>query len=82
MWLPTPIYEKTPQVWLLMAALFVVLALYIGFAYKYTIPYVLLGLFCAGRGIQVWRIRRNFRRAATADGEVSDDTLIQAAGNY
>lgn len=82
MWLPTPIYEKTPQVWLLMALLFVVLALYIGFAYTLTIPYVLLGLVCAGRGIQVWYMRRNFRRAAMTDGEVSDDTFIRAAGNY
>lgn len=82
MWLPTPIYEKTPQLWLLMAVLFIVLALYIGLAYKLTIFYVLLGLFCAFRGIQVWRMRRNFRRAAAAEGEVSDDTLIEAAGNY
>lgn len=82
MWLPTPIYEKTPQVWLLMAVLFVVLALYIGFGYKYTIPYVLLGLFCAGRGAQVWYMRRNFRRIPTAGSEVNDDTLIEAAGNY
>jgi uncharacterized protein HemY len=82
MWLPTPIYEKTPQMWLLMAVLFVVLALYIGFGYKFTIPYVLLGLFCAGRGIQVWRMRSKFRRAAASDPEASDDTLIEAAGNY
>ena len=82
MWLPKPIYEKTPQVWLLMAVLFVVLALYIGFSYVFTIPYVLLGLVCAVRGFQVWRMRTNFRRAATTESEVSDDTLIEAAGNY
>jgi hypothetical protein len=41
MWLPTPIYERTPLLWLLMAILFVVLALYIGFAYKLTIFYLL-----------------------------------------
>ena len=82
MWLPTPIYEKTPQLWLLMAVLFVVLALYIGFAYKLTIFYLLLGLVCAVRGFQVWRMRRNFRRAAAEGSDVNDDTLIRAAGNY
>lgn len=82
MWLPTPIYEKTPQVWLLMAVLFIVLALYIGFAYKLTVFYLLLGLVCAGRGVHVWYIRKNFRRAAAEEASVSDDTLIEAAGNY
>ena len=82
MWLPTPIYEKTPQMWLLMAVLFIVLGLYIGFAYKLTFFYLLMGLVCAARGIHVWHMRRNFRRAAAAEGEVSDDTLIEAAGNY
>lgn len=82
MWLPKPIYEKTPQLWLLMAVLFVALGLYIGIAHKFTILYVLLGLFCAGRGIQVWRMRRHFRRVTREGAEVSDDTLIEAAGNY
>ncbi len=82
MWLPTSIYEKTPQVWLLMAVLFIVLSLYIGFAYIFTIPYVVLGMVCAVRGVQVWHMRRNFRLATAAEAEVSDDTLIEAAGNY
>lgn len=82
MHLPTSLYEKTPQVWLLMALLFVVLALYIGFGHKLTIYYVLLGVVCAARGAHVWRMRRNFRRAALAGTEVDDDTLIKAAGNY
>ncbi len=61
--------------------MFVVLALYIGFGYKLTIFYLVLGLVCAARGVQVWRMRRNFRRAV-ALGEINDDTLIEAAGNY
>ena len=82
MWLPTPIYEKTPQMWLLMAVLFVVLALYIGLAYKLTIVYLLLGVVCGVRGVRVWQMRRKYRRAAAAGDEASDDTLIRAAGNY
>lgn len=80
MWLPTPIYERTPQLWLLMAALFVVLGSYIGFAYPLTYFYVLLGFVCLVRGTLVLRMRRNYRKAQAESG--GDDTLIEAAGNY
>lgn len=80
MWLPTPIYERTPQLWLLMAVLFVVLGSYIGFAYPLTYFYVLLGIVCAVRGAQVLRMRKSYRVAQAERG--TDDTLIEAAGNY
>jgi hypothetical protein len=75
MWLPTPIYEKTPQLWLLMAVLFVVLGIYIGFAYPLTYFYVLLGVVCGVRGLQVWRMRTSFRREQAEKGEVNNETL-------
>ncbi len=81
MWLPAPIYERTPQLWLLMAVLFVVLGLYIGFAYKLTYFYVLLGIICAIRGIHVSRMRSNFRQTTPADAETGDGTLAETAGN-
>lgn len=81
MWLPTPIYERTPQLWMLMAVLFVVLGLYIGFAYKLTILYLALGLLCAGRGFHVLRIRRNYRRDRRLEVETDADPAIDSAGN-
>jgi len=78
MWLPTPIYERTPQLWLLMALLFLVLGLYIGFGYKLTYFYVLLGVACGVRGAQVWRLRLNFRRE---NSEIDGDPLAEPAGN-
>lgn len=79
MWLPTPIYERTPQLWLLMAALFVVLGAYIGFDYALTYFYVLLGTICGVRGVQVWRMRTNYRRAADgAPGAAGDTAASQA----
>jgi hypothetical protein len=78
MWLPTPIYERTPQLWLLMAILFVVLALYIGFAYKLTIFYLALGIFCAVRGFHVLRMRRDYRRENNA---ADAKPALDAAGN-
>jgi uncharacterized protein YjeT (DUF2065 family) len=82
MWLPTPIYERTPQLWLLMAVLFVVLGLYIGFDYKLTYFYVAVGFICAVRGLQVLRLRKSYRRMAGEDSDGADDTLIRAAGDY
>ena len=78
MWLPTPIYERTPQLWILMAVLFVVLSLYIGFAYKLTIFYLALGVYCAVRGFRVLRMRRNFRHDKA---DIEADPAVEAAGN-
>ena len=79
MWLPTPIYERTPLLWLLMAILFVVLALYIGFAYKLTIFYLGLGVFCAGRGLHILSMRRNYRRKHSVEAEFDADRGAEAA---
>ncbi len=81
MWLPTPIYERTPQLWLLMGGLFVVLGLYIGFAYKLTVFYLALGVFCVGRGVHVRRLRSNYRRASNGEAELGEDPATEAAGN-
>ena len=82
MWLPTPIYERTPQLWLLMAVLFVVLALYIGFDYPLTYFYVTLGIVCGVRGVRVLRMRRSYRKSTGDEAGTNEDTLIRAAGDY
>lgn len=81
MWLPTPIYERTPQLWLLMAVLFVVLAAYIGFNYVFTYLYILLGIVCAVRGIQVRRMRLEYRRATAHESAEVGETAARTAGN-
>jgi low temperature requirement protein LtrA len=80
MWLPTPIYERTPQLWLLMAALFLVLALYIGFAYKFTAFYLALGAICAVRGIQIISMRRKHRGGVGTAAALCDEQAAEAAG--
>lgn len=81
MWLPTPIYERTPQLWLLMAVSFVGLALYIGFAYKLTILYLALGGFCAFRGLQIIAMRRKYRDVESAEAALGDNHAAEAAHN-
>jgi len=81
MWLPTPIYERTPQLWLLMALLFVVLGLYIGFGYKLTYFYVLLGVVCCMRGVQVWHLRLNYRRETPDVAQMEGAPIAEPSGN-
>ena len=81
MWLPTPIYERTPQLWLLTALLFVVLSLYIGFDYALTYFYLLLGIICAVRGAHILHMRRTFRRAAEHVAETGDEALAEATSS-
>ena len=81
MWLPTPIYERTPQLWLLMAVLFVVLGAYIGFQYALTYFYVLLGIVCAVRGVQVRRMRANYRRMTRGQPEAAAEPVTEPAAN-
>ncbi|KPK56218.1 MAG: hypothetical protein AMS22_02040 [Thiotrichales bacterium SG8_50] len=80
MWLPTPIYERTPQLWLLMAVLFVVLGSYIGFAYPLTYFYVALGIVCAIRGVRVLRMRRTYRQAIIEAVENVEESFAEPAG--
>ena len=81
MWLPTPIYERTPQLWLLMGLLFIVLGLYIGFAYTLTYLYVLLGGFCGGRGVHVLQMRRRHRGKSHDATEIGDASLVEPEGS-
>ena len=81
MWLPTPVYERTPQLWLLVGALFIALSLYIGFAYKLTYFYVLLGGVCGGRGVHILQMRRNYRQASRAEADIGGNGLVEPVGS-
>jgi hypothetical protein len=63
MWLPTSVYERIPEFWVLMGLLFFALGLYVGFGYSLTFLYLGIGVGCFIRGIFVqvlrWRYRAN-----------------------
>lgn len=71
MWLPTPIYEKVPQFWLLLGLLFLVLGLYIGFGFEVIYFYLALGILCTFRGFWIRLLRLRFREPE--DDSNSDD---------
>jgi len=64
MWLPSPIYERIPQFWLLMGLLFVAFGLYLGFDYQLIFVYLGLGALCIGRSVWIFQTRRIFRAKA------------------
>jgi hypothetical protein len=58
MWLPTPIYERVPQFWLLLGLLFMTSGTYLGFEYMLSFAYFGVGAFCA-----VWSVMLFVKRA-------------------
>jgi len=59
MWLPTSLYERVPQFWLLLGLLFMITGLYLGLEYNMAFLYVGVGAACIlwGVAVVVWRHR-------------------------
>ena len=66
--LVTIVFERIPMVWLLLGLLFIAGGLYLGFDYKLTFVYLIVGAFCSLYGLLLFiflRIERP-RQAATS----------------
>lgn len=61
MWLPTPLYERVPQFWLLLGLLFMIAGLYLGIEYNSAFLYVGVGAACVLWGAAVVAWRRRYR---------------------
>lgn len=84
MWLPTPVYEKIPQFWLLIGLLFVALGLYIGFEFELIFYYLALGVVCVIRSLWIHVLRRRFRGKTQDSIDTpadNDDTGITPVGH-
>jgi hypothetical protein len=62
MWLPTPVYERLPQIWFLLGLLFITGGLYLGLDYPISFLYGALGILCCLSGICVALLRLRHRR--------------------
>ena len=49
--LVTIVFERLPMVWLLLGLLFIAGGLYLGFDYKLTFVYLIIGAFCSLYGL-------------------------------
>lgn len=63
MWLPTPIYERVPQFWLLLGLLFMSSGTYLGFDHALTKVYFGTGIICCFWGGWIFVMRLKNRRA-------------------
>ena len=73
MWLPTPLYERAPQFWLLLGLLFISAGTYLGFEHTMAFVYFGVGFFCIAWSAGIIVMRNKFRRRYTA-AEVTDMT--------
>ena len=63
MWIPTPIYERIPQFYVLIGLLFMSSGLYLGFDFKLTFVYLGTGIFCFVWGLRIFLMRLVYRKA-------------------
>ncbi len=64
--LPTPVYERMPQVWFLLGLLFIANGLYLGFYFQMTFLYIGFGFVCCAYGVGIHLMRLNHRQVPAA----------------
>jgi len=62
MWLPTPIYERIPQFWLLLGLLFMSSGTYLGFDYSLSFVYFGVGFVCCIWSLWIFSMRLRSRK--------------------
>ena len=80
MWLPTPIYERVPQFWLLIGLLFMSSGTYLGFDYALSFLYFAVGILCVVWGGVIFVRRARYRSSPTRKPiptNVEEDTQKQ-----
>jgi hypothetical protein len=65
MWLPTPLYERIPQFWLLLGLLFMSSGTYLGFDYSLSFLYFAVGFACVIWSVTVYVKRGRYRSNPT-----------------
>lgn len=63
MLLPTPIYERVPQFWLLLGLLFMSSGTYLGFDYSLSFLYFGVGFVCSLWSLWIFSARAHARKA-------------------
>ena len=62
MWLPTPLYERIPQFWLLLGLLFMSSGTYLGFDYSLSFVYFGVGFACCIWSLWIFSMRLSSRK--------------------
>lgn len=61
MWLPTPLYERIPQFWVLLGLLFMTSGTYLGFDYSLSFLYFAVGFACVIWSVVIFVRRSRYR---------------------
>ena len=61
MWIPTPVYERTPHAWLVIGLVFMSSGLYLGFSYSWSYFYFCVGVACCLFSMWVFSMRLHYR---------------------
>ena len=69
MWLPTPLYERVPNIWLVLGLLFIAYGIYLGLDLPPSIGALIMGLFCIVYGFGISLLRSRYRQKHSADGD-------------
>jgi len=74
MWLPTPVYERIPQFYVLLGMLFFANGLYLGIEFEITLYYLGAGIlsFLYGLGIFIARMIRRQRQASISSAATTE----------
>ena len=78
MFLPTPIYERLPQFWLLLGLLFMSSGTYLGFDYSLSFLYFGVGFVCCLWSMWIFTKRLAFRKVPQDNEQHSDDAEDQS----
>lgn len=71
----TIVFERLPMVWLLLGLLFIATGLYLGFEYKLTFVYLIVGAFCSLYGLLLFIFLRIERPKKSAASTLSPDFI-------
>ena len=76
MWIPTPIYERIPQFWLLLGLLFMSTGTYIGFDYKLSFLYFGVGFACSIWSLCIFSMRLKHRQSKQQETEQNAEPAV------
>jgi multisubunit Na+/H+ antiporter MnhC subunit len=72
--LPTPIYERAPQYWLLLGLLFMASGVFLGFEYWLSYVYLGVGMICVAWSIYIVVMRARHRGVEETPVAANDDS--------
>ena len=79
MWLPTPIYERIPQFWLLLGLLFMTSGTYLGFDHSLSFVYFGVGFACCAWSLSIFSMRLRHRNEAREQAKAERAEAAEAA---